>query len=131
MGRTYATPEEFATWLGASSAPEGAAQLLRDASTEVDEMLLTAVYRVDDGMPAEQRVIDALRDATCAQAEHRDEHGDEITIIEGAQPVSLGPLRFGGTTGGRNALAEGIPQHSFKALRILRVAGLIPGAVQG
>jgi hypothetical protein len=45
MSRTYATSDEYATWLGEASPPAGAARLLRDASLEVDEMLLTAVYR--------------------------------------------------------------------------------------
>ncbi|MFA5608308.1 MAG: hypothetical protein WDA07_14215 [Leucobacter sp.] len=128
MSRTYATEPEYATWLGAPSAPSGAARLLRDASLEVDEMLLTAHYNVDhDGRPTDEHVIAALRDATCAQAEHRAEHGDDVTIIENSGGVSLGPLRFGAGTSNGNT--PPIPQHSPHAVRILRLAGLIPGRI--
>ncbi|WP_449281250.1 hypothetical protein [Leucobacter sp.] len=129
MSRTYATEAEYADWLGEETPPAGAARLLRDASLEVDEMLITAVYRVDhDGNPIEPKVIAALRDATCAQAEHRDEHGDEVTVMEGGEAASLGPLSFGGT-GARSSGAAGVPQYAPKAYRVLRLAGLIPGRV--
>ena len=129
MGRTYATEGEFAAWLNPDPAPSGAARLLRDASEDVDEMLLTAIYRVDeDGLPVDAPVIEALRDATCAQAWHRSEHGDDVEISMSSEAVSLGPLSFGG--GGAGKASQGIPQHSPRALRILRNAGLIPGTVQ-
>ncbi|QIK64152.1 hypothetical protein G7068_13795 [Leucobacter viscericola] len=130
MSRTYATDTDYASWLDVKEAPEGAARLLRDASLEVDEMLLTAIYRVDhDGAPTEPHVIEALRDATCAQAEYRAEHGDEATITLGDVPVSLGPLSIGGRS---NSKTDGtaLPQHNPVAVRILRLAGLIPGTVQ-
>lgn len=132
MSRTYATESEFAAWLNPDPLPEGAARLLRDASLEVDEMLFTAIYNVDqDDMPTDPRVIKALRDATCAQAEHRAEYGDEVTIIESGEGVSLGPLSFGGSGGSRKGESgQSIPQHSPKAVRILRLAGLSPGTVQ-
>jgi hypothetical protein len=129
MSRTYATSDEYATWLGEASPPAGAARLLRDASLEVDEMLLTAVYRVDhDDMPVDPKVREALRDATCAQAEHRAEYGDEVEVMAPAESISLGPLSLGGGRSGVSS-AQSVPQHSPKAIRALRVAGLIPGAV--
>lgn len=131
MSRTYATPTEYATWLAVEEPPHGAARLLRDASLEIDEMLFTAHYRVDhDGMPVDPAVIGALRDATCAQAEHRAEYGDDVTLVENGQGASLGPLSFGGsgatTLGGKSS---SIPQQSPKALRILRTAGFTPGSI--
>ena len=130
MSRTYATEAELATWLG-TAAPTGAARLLRDASLEVDEMLLTAHYRVDhDGKPTDPVVIAALRDATCAQAEHRADYGDEVDVALAGEAVSLGSLSFGGTgKSGIGNSSAGIPQHSPAALRILRVAGLVPGGI--
>ncbi|QIK63840.1 hypothetical protein G7068_12040 [Leucobacter viscericola] len=131
MSRTYADDKDFATWLQVDKAPEGAARLLRDASLEVDEMLLTAIYRVDhDGAPTEPRVIEALRDATCAQAEFRDEHGDEVEAMGSGESVRLGPLGFGGAFSSGPKPTQPIPQYSPKAYRILRLAGLIPGTVQ-
>lgn len=129
MGRTYATEAEFTAWLNPDPVPAGAARLLRDASEDVDEMLLTACYRVDeDDMPVDDPVKEALRDATCAQALHRSEHGDDVEIATSGEAVSLGPLSFGGTSKGGNASGS-VPQRSPRALRILRNAGLIPGTV--
>lgn len=131
MSRTYATEAEFATWLSPEPLPDGAARLLRDASLEVDEMLLTAHYQVDgDNMPVDPKVRAALRDATCAQAAHRDEHGDDVEIIQSGEAVSLGSLNFGGTgASGRGNANAGTPQHAPSALRILRIAGLVPGGI--
>lgn len=129
MSRTYATATEYAEWLGEEKPPTGAARLLRDASLEVDEMLLTAHYNVSyDGMPTDATVIAALRDATCAQADYRDEHGDEAAIIQGDETLSLGVLTLGGRKGSASKEA-GLPQHSPKSVRILRLAGLIPGGI--
>ena len=92
MSRTYATEADFQAWLG-EPAPPGTARLLRDASLDVDDMLITAVYRVDtDDMPTDPRVIAALKDATCAQAQHRDEYGDDVTIALSGEGVQLGPV---------------------------------------
>ncbi|MGH8881004.1 MAG: hypothetical protein ACRD0P_27225, partial [Stackebrandtia sp.] len=67
--RVYASPDEYADWLGAAAPPAGAAQALRTASLRVDELLTSAVYAVDgDGYPAQAEHVDALRDAACAQA---------------------------------------------------------------
>lgn len=128
MSRTYATVEDLGAYLAPDPLPDGAARLLRDASLEVDEMLLTAHYRVDEaGMPTDPRVIEAIRDATCAQAAHRAEYGDDVEVLEGVEPVSLGPLSLGGSR--RMNEGSGIPQQSPKAVRVLRVAGLIPGGI--
>ena len=129
MSRTYANVTEFAAWLGEEEAPPGAARLLRDASLDVDDMLLTAIYNVDvDDMPTDPKVIEALRDATCAQAQHRDEFGTDADMIADSAAVSLGPLSFGVGRGSGQG-AQSTPVYSPAALRVLRVAGLIPGGV--
>ena len=130
MSRTYATEADFQAWLG-EPAPPGAARLLRDASLEVDDMLLTAVYNVDhDDLPTDPKVAAALRDATCAQAAHRDEYGDDVTIALSGEGVQLGPLRFNGAGAGAAGASTAIPRFAPAAYRALRVAGLIPGTVQ-
>ncbi len=129
MSRTYATAPEYADWLGIETAPDGAARLLRDASLEVDEMLLTAHYRVDHaGMPVDPSVVEALRDATCAQAEFRAEYGDELEALNQGESIKLGPLSFGGAFSSGPSPAP-LPRFAPKALRYLRLAGLIPGTV--
>lgn len=63
--RIYATVEDFA----ASPLTSGTVteQALAAASRVVDELLLTACYDVDDqGMPTDPKVVDALKQATCA-----------------------------------------------------------------
>lgn len=129
MSRTYATEAEFEEYLNPDPVPSGAARLLRDASLEVDEMLLTAVYRVDhDGMPVEPQVIEALRDATCAQAEFRADYGDELEALNQGESIKLGPISFGGSfSSGPNP--QPLPRFAPKAIRYLRLAGLIPGSI--
>ncbi|UOQ58100.1 hypothetical protein MUN78_04440 [Leucobacter allii] len=129
MSRTYATEAELTAYLDPEPAPAGAARLLRDASLEVDEMLFTAIYCVDhDGNPTEAPVIEALRDATCAQAEYRAEYGDELEALNQGESIKLGPVSFGGAfSSGPNP--KPLPRYAPKALRYLRLAGLIPGSI--
>ncbi|KKI18715.1 MULTISPECIES: hypothetical protein [unclassified Leucobacter] len=129
MGRVYATKEQLEVYLEGEPVPDGAARLLRSASRDVDDMLLTAVYAVDAaGMPTDPGVAEALREATCLQAMHRDEHGDEIQMMQAGEAASLGPLSLG--TGAGNAGSVSIPRWNPEAFRVLRLAGLIPGTVR-
>ncbi len=65
---TYATSADLATWTGAT-APDNADALLRTASLIVRRATMTATYSVDEtGLPTDADVVDAFRDATCAQA---------------------------------------------------------------
>lgn len=67
MARVYATADDLAVWLG-YQPPANALTLLTRASLVLDELLIGARYDVDvDSMPTEQCVIDATRDAVCAQ----------------------------------------------------------------
>jgi hypothetical protein len=64
----YATSDDLAAWTG-STAPDNAATLLRTASLIVRRATMTATYAVDEtGAPTDADVLDAFRDATCAQA---------------------------------------------------------------
>ncbi len=65
---TYATSDDLATWTGAT-APSNASALLRTSSLIVRRATMTATYATDEpGLPTDADVVDALRDATCAQA---------------------------------------------------------------
>jgi hypothetical protein len=77
-----------------------AARLLARASRLIDRVLLRAVYAVDgDGAPTDTKIIEALRDATCAQAAWWVETGDEagaassVQAASGAGPTWSGPLQ--------------------------------------
>lgn len=64
----YADADDLATWTG-SAAPSNATALLRSASLTIRRNTMTAVYAVDElGVPTDTDDIDAMRDATCAQA---------------------------------------------------------------
>ncbi len=128
MGRVYATPEQLAAFTHAP-APEGAERLLARASEDVEAALLTAVYRVDaDGLPTEQPVVEALRDATCAQVEWQQALGDDGTGAMGSwDAVSIGPVSLSGRKSGPPA-ASGVDL-APRAHRALRRAGLLPGVI--
>lgn len=71
MGPVYATPTDLADWLGLDAPPEGAARALRDASLDVDVLLVGAVYAVnDEGAPTDPKAADVLKQATLYQCEH-------------------------------------------------------------
>ena len=67
--RVYATTADYALHLRAAP-PANSRLALARASAAVDDMLLCAVYDVDDdGMPTDTAVIAALKEATCVQAQ--------------------------------------------------------------
>lgn len=124
--RVYATTMEYAAWLGLETAPAGATQALRTASLRVDELLLSAVYETDAaGKPTETKHIEALRDATCAQAAHVRAQGDPEG--DGASPYKS--VSFGSVSLTRAAPSDGSGStavYSSDAYSILQMAGLIP-----
>ena len=64
----YATSDDLTDWTG-TTAPDNATALLRTASLIVRRATMTATYAVDEtGAPTDADILDAFRDATCAQA---------------------------------------------------------------
>lgn len=134
-GRSYATTAQLAEHLQAAPPP-GAARLLRRATVEIDHMLRTAIYDVDDaGLPTDTAVAKALADAVCEQVEWWGELGDAsgsgaVAALAGSQ-IGTVKLGSGASAGGASlAIAPG-------AHRALRLAGLlnqgprIPGSQLG
>ncbi|CAM3457487.1 hypothetical protein [Stackebrandtia soli] len=125
----YATPDQYAEWLGLDAPPPGAAQALRAASTEVGSLLLTARYATDeDGYPSDPEQRQASADATCALAAAARTDGD--TTGDGAGPwssVAIGSAqltrRSPGTPGSSTSTTPGLA----RAYAILQLAGLVPG----
>ena len=123
-GRVYASTADLAEFLG-TTPPRGAARMLRRASREVDQLLRTAVYDVDDvtGLPTDPGVARALADAVCEQVEWWGELGDAsgsgaVAALAGSQ---IGTVKLGtgaASTGGSLAIAPG-------AHRALQLAGLL------
>lgn len=128
----YATPAEYAAWLYPDdeepTPPAGATRALRAASGRIDELLIAAVYDVDeDGLPADADTLAALRDATCAQADYQRASGDVNSTGAAGQwsSVSIGSasLSRGQAAGCGTASA---PKYSSEAYGILQRAGLVP-----
>lgn len=114
--RVYATTTDYANALRAAP-PSGSRLALAKASAAVDDMLLTAVYDVDDDdMPTDAAVIVALRDATCAQAEDARKYATE----------AAGSFSIGSVSVTRAAPAKLRPEEyrSPRAWGILQRAGL-------
>lgn len=123
----YATEAEYATWLG-TTAPAGSARALRAASGRIDELLITAVYDTTaEGMPTDADVVEALMEATCAQADYQRAIGDANSTGAAGQwsSVSIGSasLSRGQAAGGGTASPA---KYSSEAYGILQRAGLIP-----
>ncbi|PRX91981.1 hypothetical protein [Allonocardiopsis opalescens] len=135
--RVYATVEEFTAWLAPDPAPANAARLLRQASGRVDELLIGACYDTDTaGMPTAAPIVEALRDATCAQAEFTAawvaSGGDSTGARRRPTAVTVGQVSYtyggrssSGSTGSGAAAADRVPD-APEAVTILRLAGLLP-----
>lgn len=71
----FADVADFETWSGVP-APDNVDRLLRSASIMVREAVKTARFDTTPaGLPSDPDIMEALRDATCAQAVVWDESG--------------------------------------------------------
>lgn len=95
----YATEADLTGWLPSGVAPEAgdADRLLARASDLLDtDVLYAAVYEVDTAtsLPTDPDVIDAFRDAACAQVEYWLEVGEDIDTSGPVQGVSIGSVNI-------------------------------------
>lgn len=134
MAPVYATPQEYADWLhpetapGTETPPAGAERALRAASGRIDELLISAYYDTDAaGLPTDADVAEALRDATCAQADYQAGIGDKNSTGTAGQ---WGSVKLGSASMARGSTAGGVTKtpskYSSEAYGILQRAGLIP-----
>jgi hypothetical protein len=123
--RAYATTTDLADFLRA--APPLNAELLLGNVTRYmdDEVLLTAVYDVDeDDEPTDTKVIKALKEACCAYAKWWDKQGiDGEDAAQQYTSVSAGSISIGKATGTTGRPAD--PRVSSEAVGILWRAGLL------
>lgn len=137
----YATSADLTAWTG-TDAPDNVAVLLREASALVAEVTRLAVYDTDDaGLPTNDPVSVALRDATCAQAALWAATGiDPLTGAVGAASNAASGVVSSSSIGGASvsyAVAAdaadlrvaAVDSLTPSALRILRAAGLLSTAV--
>lgn len=125
----YATAVEY----GAS--PYGRAEVSGDeltaalaiASRDIDELLITACYEVDeDEMPTDTAVAEAIRDATIAQASYTVDASADLADGElpaGVSSVSAGSISITVAKPSAAIRVRGVA-YSPRAWSLLRGAGL-------
>lgn len=114
--RVYATTADYAKQLRAAP-PANSRLALAQASAAVDDMLLTAVYDVDQaGLPTLPAVIAALMQATCVQAQD----------ARAAKAAAAGSFSIGSLSVTRSAPVKVREEdyRSPRARRVLQRAGL-------
>lgn len=126
----YATQADYeASPYGATPAPADIDNRLAVASDDIDELVFSAVYDVDeDDLPTDADVLAALKKATIAQAKFTKDRDDESGAGQVATEVAIGTARikYGSSSGQGDGSGSG--RFSPRALTILRNAGVIPGA---
>ncbi|WP_344677231.1 hypothetical protein [Saccharopolyspora taberi] len=127
----YATRAELVAYAPADAVipdePE-ASRLLARASEAVEELTFTAIYDTDaDGMPVDPEDVAAFRDATCAQAVHWLETGDESGQAGQWGTVSIGSVSLSRNGAGNADGSDGRTPDTVS--RPLRLAGLLPGYI--
>ncbi|MGW3154009.1 hypothetical protein [Streptomyces sp. NPDC001089] len=120
----YATEAEFAEFLAPDDPPPHAKRLLETASDLIDELLVGAVYAVDDqGNPSEPSVSDAVTKAVIYQAQYMAATGDETGANANVSSMSQGGLSIARTFGSNGA--SRVPRYSENAIGVLRTAGVL------
>lgn len=126
----YANLDDYRDW-SQDIAAEMPAVLFARASEVIDEVLIGAVYAIDDGtqLPTVTTVMEALRDATCAQAQYMLAAGDTTGTGTAA---SWGNVKIGSVALSEKKLLSPSPIKTVTgasvasaALRPLRIAGLL------
>lgn len=115
----HATLPELETYLG--EAPPASGERLLQRATELIDTHVFGYYEIDPvtELPTETKVIEALRDATCAQVEYWLATGDEKEATARFKHPGIGSLNLV-TTGVRVAP---------RAQDALRRAGLLQAVV--
>lgn len=132
--RTYATPADLngAPWR-AGLDPETAEDLLARATPLLEELTRTASYTItEQGLPVHPLIIEAFKDAACAQALWFVETGDPSGAAGRFNSIALGSFSAsGGTAGSVNNQTAAAQRFAPEAVQILANAGLIAQPPRG
>ncbi len=127
MARVYATIDDLTAWIG-EYPPVNADVLLARASLTIEDLTVGVRYDVDgDQLPTDQAVIDAMRDAVCAQvawwlaADQGACAGDAASGCQGGDP-RLKRFDLNQTIASTSVAPD--------ALKVLHVAGLQPAHIR-
>ncbi|QOT15881.1 hypothetical protein [Paenarthrobacter sp. YJN-5] len=141
MVLVYADATALTAWTG-GPPPANATQLLRSASMLITSATVAAVYGVDDaGLPSDAAVLEAFRDATCAQVAYWVAAGVDPVAggISTTAPVRAKKLGSGsfeydtavsGSVNAFQAKRAAAITLCAEAFMILHQAGITPSGVQ-
>lgn len=131
--RAYATPADLnrPPWNAEADETEALTVIMR-ATPLLEHLTKTARYATDvDGYPTDPTIIEAFKDAACAQALYFLETGDITGAAARFNSLSLGSFSAsGGGTGSATNTSAAEDQYAPEAIRILANAGLIAQAPQ-
>lgn len=133
MSLIYATTADLTAWMQPTSIPTNATQLLRTASMAVREATESAFYAADTtGMPTDPVILQAFKDATCAQAAALATQdinplagGALLDGVESSVGLLSGRITYAGTDqvlSGKKQVIGGLVREAYL---ILRQAGII------
>lgn len=114
----YATTSDLGEWLDPEPVPSNAARLLEQASDDLDEVLIGAVYDVDD-----PDVLAVLKAACVRQVHWLMERDDETGANSDVQSMTVGQRSF--TRRAVGSAAGAAPRIGPRAAQKLRNAGLL------
>ena len=129
MPRVYATRAELVTYVDGQGltipGEPNATRMLTRASEQIDDLLVSAVYAVDDTtkLPTDVDVAEAFMLATCAQAAWWIETGDETGAGSLYQSVQIGSVSLGRGYTGAGSATGASQTLAPRALAHLRRAG--------
>lgn len=129
----YATSADFTAWAGVA-APANVNGLLRSASLAVREATEFCFYATDStGMPTDTAYVQAFNDATACQANFLNTVAQDPNLGGVLEPgveqqASLGSahVTYADAQDAADARKAAVLSLCPDALRILRVAGLVP-----
>ncbi|MBO2461180.1 hypothetical protein [Actinomadura violacea] len=123
----YATISDLENYLVTIPVWPGADRHLQQASEDIDELLIGAVYDVDDDhLPTDPRIADAIKRATCAQAHYIRERGDETGGKAQFTNVSVGSISYSRNRLISESKARTSSKYADRALTILKTERLLP-----
>ena len=123
----YATTSDLAEFLKTIPVWPGAERHLEQASEDIDELLIGAVYDVDTSeLPTDPRVKAAITRATCAQAHFIREGGDETGGKSQFTSVHVGGMGYSRNRLISDAKARKPSKYSDRAVTILKAERLLP-----
>lgn len=127
--RVYASENEYQASPWKNTLPPQGQLLgfLARASIEVERLTANAFYDTDpNGLPIENVIANAFRDATCAQVAYWCNTGDPDGAGAAVGAVAIGSVRLGAGQGGAGQTSGGTGSRTApEALTILHNAGLI------